>query len=245
MSGRNTSWEIEQHRSEIKFLVSRDKADRILTWAGSVLLPGPEGHDLGGGAYQTATLYFDTADLSAYHRCGSYRRARYRIRRHGHGGTVVLERKLRRQNLVRVRRTVVPLEDLPCLNQTSVDADWPGWWFHRRLRLRKLFAVRRVHYRRTALAGSTEEGLIRLTLDDELTATAVEEPSFRPVDGVLPLDVGTIVEISFPGRVPSLFKRLVEEFALKPVRISKFRLAIESVSPPGAVGATAIAKLNV
>ena len=240
MSERNISWEIEQHTSEIKFIVSGDMADQIRTWAGGILSPDSDGGNHNGDGFRTETLYFDTPDLLVYHRCGSYKRGKYRIRRYEHSGNVFLERKLRRQNMVCTRRTAVPLEDLAYLGKTSVNADWPGWWFHKRLLLRKLSAVRRVHYRRIALVGSTDEGPIRLTLDDELKALAVDKFAFGPVDGILPLSVGTIVEITFPGAVPAVFKRLVEEFALKPVRISKFRLAIESVPPAESLGAATL-----
>jgi hypothetical protein len=41
-----------------------------------------------------------------------------------------------------------------------------------------------------------------------------------------------IVELKFTETMPSVLRQLVEEFALQPVRVSKFRLTIEATRGP-------------
>ena len=123
---------------EIKFLVDGDTGARVLQAARASLGPDPHGSGLTGDQYRTTTLYFDTAELDVYHRRGSYRRAKFRVRRYGEGEVVFLERKLRTTEVLSKRRTPIPLEDLPQLSESSLDARWPGRWFRDRVQRRKL-----------------------------------------------------------------------------------------------------------
>jgi len=97
---------------------------------------------------------------------------------------------------------------------------------------RRLRPVCQVTYDRTARIVSTAEGLVRLTLDDNLRATAVEAPVFVRDAGEPFLPGHNILELKYHARVPAVFRRLIEEFALKPQTASKYRLATAAVREP-------------
>ena len=80
-------------------------------------------------------------------------------------------------------------------------------------------------YDRTARVASTAEGLVRLTLDSNLRATPVDAPAFVANAGESFLAGHNILELKYHARVPAVFRRLIEEFALKPQTASKYRLA--------------------
>jgi hypothetical protein len=229
--------ETREGASEIKFVVDAATAAGIRDRAREVLSPDPYASGPLADEYATTTLYFDTADHAVYNRRGSYRRAKYRVRRYGSGTLVFLERKLRTSEMVSKRRSAVRIEDLPLLTATAVDRNWIGAWFHERLLMRRLGSVVQVAYDRTARVGMTDAGPIRLTLDTHLRAIPVDVPDFQPMDEPAPLQTQTIVELKFRGAMPAVFKRIVEEFALLPERVSKYRLGIEAARPSVAADA--------
>ncbi len=196
-----------------------------------MLSPDPYAGGLNADEYLTTTLYFDTADHAVYRRRGSYRRAKHRIRRYGASDFVFLERKLRTAELLSKRRTIVRYDDLPLLTAESPDAGWEGRWFHERLLLRRLGVVCQVAYRRTARVGMTDYGPIRLTIDEDLRGLAVDRPEFNSTGPTTALARLTVVEMKFRAVMPAVFKRIIEEFAMRPEKISKYRLAIEAVRP--------------
>lgn len=222
--------EIRQNALEIKFDVDPDTAARIRQRARSLFAADPFASGPHADEYRTSTLYFDTEDFKVYQRKASYRRAKHRVRRYGNADLVFLERKLRTPDLVSKRRTIVRCDDLPMLSAPSPDAAWEGRWFQERLRLRKLGIVSQVTYWRTARVGMTDYGPFRLTIDEDLRAIATVAPEFRDVEGIR-MTERSIVEMKFRAVMPSLLRQLVEEFALEPAKISKYRLAIEAVRP--------------
>jgi hypothetical protein len=226
-----SSREIRESASELKFFLDTGTAARLLDRARRLLSPDPYAEGPSTDEYTTTTLYFDSRDFSVYRRNGSYGRAKYRVRRYGQGDVVFLERKLRTAEFVTKRRTLVPIEDLPLLTAPTPDLAWSGRWFHERLLMRRLAAVCQIAYRRTARVGMTDYGPIRLTLDRELRGLAVGAPEFLSAGGAVPLADRTILELKFRGAMPAIFKQLVEEFALRPGRLSKYRLGIEATRP--------------
>jgi hypothetical protein len=230
--------EIRESAFEIKFIVNPDTGQRIRERARELLAADPWASGPAADEYTITSLYFDTPDLAVYNRRGSYRRAKYRIRRYGQSDVVFLERKLRTSDLLTKRRTNVRLEDLPLLlnHDDSVDGAWPGHWFRKRVQKRRLGAVCQISYERTARIGVTDYGPIRLTIDNGLRASAVDGASFVPTEGALPVTESTIVEMKYRAGIPAVFKLLVEEFALEAQRISKYRLATECTRA-GAVNA--------
>ena len=219
--------------SEIKFLLDERQAPAVRAWARANLQPDPHGGGPFADAYTTSTLYFDTRELDVFNRRSSFGRAKYRVRRYGDAPSVFFERKLRQPGVLIKRRTVDSIDALQRLELNEAEAGWVGRWFHRRLLARRLRPVCQVTYDRTARIVSTAEGLVRLTLDDNLRATAVEAPVFVPGTGEPFLAGHNILELKYHARVPAVFRRLIEEFALKPQTASKYRLAVAAVRPTG------------
>jgi len=240
MTAQAASRETRENASELKFIVDPDTASGIRALVRTLLTPDPYASGPAADEYRTTSLYFDTEDLAVYHRRGSYRRAKYRVRRYGHGDVVFLERKLRTADVLTKRRTAVRIEQLAHLTSESVDPDWPGQWFRERVLMRRLSPVCLVSYRRMARVGVTDYGPIRLTIDDDVTGTMAHGAHFSDGHRQCPLTVETIVEMKFRAAMPAVFKRVVEEFALQPVRVSKYRLGMEATRP--SVGAYARAR---
>jgi len=210
---------------EIKFLLNPALAERVRGWARSRLRPDPNGQGPHGDGYQISSLYYDTEQLDVFHRRGSYGRGKYRIRRYGKSDWVFLERKLRTRRQLTKRRTMVELSDLDRLNEAETQNGWAGYWFYRRLRLRRLGPVCQLTYNRTARVAMTQYGPIRLTLDSHLRARPADSAWFSVAGGTAFCGDQVILELKFRQTMPLLFKSLVEEFALNPSRISKYRLA--------------------
>jgi len=78
---------------------------------------------------------------------------------------------------------------------------------------------------------------MRLTIDEGLQARRMDELLLSDAPGT-PVAAGRLIlEIKFRIELPSLFKRLIEEFALSPQPISKYRLAMDTLRRrPGGPG---------
>ncbi|HVZ21388.1 MAG TPA: polyphosphate polymerase domain-containing protein [Vicinamibacterales bacterium] len=226
LQGTSTS-ETREAAREIKFLVTPDVAASMLEWSRSRLMPDPHAGGQSGDEYQTASLYFDTATFAVYRRQGSYKRSKYRVRRYGSADVVFLERKLRTDQLLSKRRTIVPLADLPLVADPSVGAAWPAYWFAQRIASRQLRPACQIAYRRHARVGFGPYGPFRLTFDDEIVAQPASALAFEGIDGLRVLTSHTIVEMKFRVELPAVFKHLVETFALEPASISKYRLGLD------------------
>lgn len=214
---------------EVKFLVSAERAARILDWARPRLSADPHAGGPDGDEYRTTTIYLDTADLAVFNRRGSYGRSKYRIRRYDMSDVAFVERKLRTRELLSKRRTTVHTSTLPELFGDS-EPEKPHQWFVRRVGARQLSPVCQVSYRRHALVGHGPYGPMRLTFDDEVKAQANLTATFVP-DGGAPIIPGqVIVEMKFCIETPAVLKHLVETFALSPAGISKYRLSLAGLS---------------
>ena len=221
--------ETREAAREIKFLVAPDVAARILEWSRARMAPDPHASGAFGDEYRTTTLYFDTNAFAVYHRQGSFKRSKYRIRRYGTSDVVFLERKLRTSTMLSKRRTTIPIEDLPRLSQTDLDANWGGFWFQQRLAARRVAAVCQVTYSRHARVSSSPYGTVRLTFDNEIAAQPCYGPQFDPPAGLPVLSTHTIVEMKYRAVLPAVLRHLVEEFALEPTSVSKYRLSLDAL----------------
>ena len=215
--------------SELKFKIDASIAEHIREWARPRLLPDPHATGPNGDEYTTTTIYYDTQDLAVYHRRGSFGRSKYRIRRYNESDVVFLERKLRAGGIVSKRRTIVRVEDLGRLAGDEAERDWAGFWFHQRVLMRRLRPVCQVTYHRMARVAMTDYGPVRLTLDQDLQAIVVAGASYVPGPGTPMLPGRMILEMKFRVQMPAMFRQLAEAFALKPERLSKYRLAIEAL----------------
>jgi hypothetical protein len=225
MSPSTTTHEARASAWEIKFLVTPALAEQIRGWSRAHLMPDPNAQGAHGDKYRTTSLYFDTEELDVFRRRGSYGRGKYRIRRYGQGESVFLERKLRTRNQLTKRRSIVGLADLERLICAAPQRDWVGGWFHRRLLMRRLSPVCQVSYERTARVAMTQYGPIRLTLDEGLSGQPADGLCFSTAAGRPVCENQVILELKFRYAMPTLFKYLVEEFALNPQSLSKYRLA--------------------
>jgi hypothetical protein len=223
------SREIRPHAHEVKFIVSATTADGIRQWARQHLDRDPHGSGPFGDEYTTASLYFDNPESDVFHRRGSFGRSKYRIRRYGDEGFAFLERKMRQPAVLAKRRTVAPLTSLSRLSTPDQDEAWPGVWFHRRVVARRLAPVCQVRYARMARAILRDGEPVRLTLDADLCAVAVDAAAFTAAEGMPVLPGHNILELKYRGTLPAVFRRLVEEFALTPQIASKFRLGVAAI----------------
>lgn len=222
---------------ELKFLLDGARAGEVLAWARGQLRPDPHGDPARGGAYQTTTLYCDTANWQVYWRAPTYRRRKFRLRRYGAEELVYLERKTRRADRVAKLRTVAALGELPLL-AAPPGPDWPCGWFHRQLTARQLRPALLVSYDRVALIGEAAEGSLRLTFDRELHGRpwhGWELPAAW--DGAAFLRGQVICEMKFRTALPPLFKELMARFKLAPSKASKYRHGVAACGiDPGAAG---------
>jgi hypothetical protein len=216
---------------EVKFLLDPEHAARVQTWARDHLAPDPHGGGDHGDAYRTTTLYLDTADLDVFHRRGSYGRAKYRVRRYEASDLAFLERKLRRPRLLVKWRTSVAVPALDKLAAGGLAPDAPGGWFQRRIACRRLAPACVVTYTRLARLGTAEGAPVRLTLDGDLRAWPATGFALGASGaGRTALPGRHILELKYRGRLPAVFRRLVQDLALTPGGVSKYRLAIATVA---------------
>ena len=226
MSPSTETHENREFAAELKFLIPRELAEPIRDWVRPRLPADPHASTESNDGYQITSLYFDTDQFDVFHRRGSFRRSKYRIRRYGVSDVVFLERKLKTRGLVSKRRTVMALGELAHLAESQPDRGWAGGWFHRRLLWRKLKTVCQISYRRTARVLATPCGPIRLTIDVDLRTRNENGLGFTaPEDGELFLENHAIVEMKYLREIPTVFKLLAEEFELTQQPLSKYRLA--------------------
>lgn len=217
--------ENREFAAELKFLVPSSVGAQIRDWSRANLAADPYGSGVHQDEYHIHSIYFDTEDFDVFHRRGSYGRSKFRIRRYGENEMIFLERKLRTNGMLTKRRSTVTLGDLTRLAPTESNGSWDGSWYHRRLLLRRLRPVVQIGYHRTARVLMWSTGPVRLTLDEKVRATPVDGIQFRPEESTTLLHGQTILELKYRLEVPPVFKLLIEEFALSPTRMSKYRLA--------------------
>ena len=214
------------YTAEIKFLVNEATGIRIREWARERLAADPHGAGPNADEYRVSTLYLDTTERDVFHRRGSYGRSKYRVRRYGDEPRVFLERKLRTSSRLAKRRTDIPIDTLPLL-KAAADGDEETGWFRRRVVVRQLEPVCRVSYLRMARLAETPAGRMRMTLDSLLTASPADTYSLDGAGPAAFLNGHMILELKYRGTMPTVFRQLVDSFALAPGRASKYRTAAD------------------
>lgn len=214
---------------EIKFVLPSTLAAAALDWARIHLSPDPHAEVGQGDGYHVNSLYFDTPKLDVYHRKGSYGKAKYRIRRYGSEQSIFLERKLKSRGLVSKRRTRVPDWELPRLALPELEPEWVGYWFRRRLSARQLLPQCQIRYERVARLGMSPTGVIRFTIDRNVRGFRSDEYNVHDSGEWIPLlPDRCILELKFRQEMPHLFKSFIEQLALTPQPVSKYRLSIQA-----------------
>jgi len=221
-----SSRETRDWARELKFLVDEDRAPALRDWARAYLARDHFGSGPHGDQYTTTSLYFETPAFDVYHRRGSYGRSKFRIRRYGSSDIVFLERKFRTSRLLAKRRTTVPLDEMDNLESPAPARAWPGYWFHRRVLLRRLSPLVQMSYDRTARVGLGPTGTMRMTIDTNLRVLPMPDRAFIPGVGFPLIEGQCIVELKYRAEIPALFKELVETFKLAPSPVSKYRIGL-------------------
>jgi hypothetical protein len=210
---------------EVKFLARREQVDALRAWAREHLTADAHGGGPFGDAYETTSLYFETPEFDVYHRKGSYARSKFRVRRYGQANVAFLERKFRTDRLLAKRRTMVSAGDLERLAGVP-DPSWPGYWFHRRIVLRRLRPLVQMSYERTARVGEAPTGPVRMTIDTNLRVLPMPDRGFLPGTGFPLIENQVIVEVKYRVEPPALVRRFAETFQLAPQPVSKYRLGL-------------------
>jgi hypothetical protein len=220
------SRETRDFARELKFLLDERQAPALRQWARARLARDHFGSGPHGDDYTTTSLYFETPGFDVYHRRGSFGRSKFRIRRYGEADIVFLERKFRTSRLLAKRRTTVPIVEMDHLAGPTPVRSWPGYWFHRRVLLRRLDPLIQMSYDRTARVGMASAGPMRMTIDTNLRVLPMPDRAFIPGVGFPLIEGKCIMELKFRMHVPALFKELMETFTLAPSPVSKYRIGL-------------------
>lgn len=224
---------INRFTSETKLLADARLGDDIRAWARERLGPDPNGAGPFRDQYGVTSLYLDTDAHDVYHRRGSYGRSKYRIRHYENDESAFLERKLRTRLRLSKRRTRIPMAAVGGLRLDAVDPAHPGYWFLRRVQLRRLRPVCVIRYARTARMAETPEGPLRMTLDAAVLASPASAVTLQAAPASPLVEGRMILELKYSGVFPRLFKDLVDEFRLTPRPASKYRFAVLSLGLAG------------
>ena len=204
-----------------------------MAWARQFLDPDSHSDPQLGDAYYVNSLYLDTPDFDIFHRMTGFRQQKFRLRRYGRENLVWFEEKRKRNGLVRKRRVSVEQTDVASRIVGPSEPGWNGQWFRDKIDERRMRPVSQVTYRRFARLGITDEGPMRLTIDDRLTARLANgwQVPAAPLDGIGLLDGQRILELKFRGAMPLLFRSLVEKQQLQVTPFSKYRTSVEECVP--------------
>lgn len=218
---------------EIKFLIDETCAREVEAVLGPQMSLDPHADPGLGNAYRTTTVYCETPQFDVFRGLGVHKSRKYRLRSYAENPAVFLERKSRRGERVRKRRTAVPRGDLARLTQLPAE-DWSAAWFHRQVRERALGPICSVQYVRTAYVGGTDEGPLRLTFDRELKGSGADGWSPEFAAGGIPfLPDLVICEFKFRAALPSVFKSAIQDLQLVPAKVSKYRRCLDALGIAG------------
>lgn len=219
---------------ELKFLVTETVAQAVERWAAASMQADAFADASRGGAYQTTTLYLDTASRDVFHRAPGHRGRKFRLRRYGMDGQIHLERKTRRGDRVKKRRSDMPMSDLSLLVAPDTAPVWPGDWFRQTILFKGLLPACRVTYDRTAFVQLSTDGPLRLTLDRQIRGAATQQWDLTPVEeGEVLLPEHVICEFKFRGALPNLFKQVIQQLQLDAGSVSKYRRTMQAAGLSG------------
>jgi hypothetical protein len=209
---------------EMKFLVSDELAREIESRLSDVLEIDAHDDSAMGDGYQITTLYTDNHWLDVYYHEPPFRRHKYRLRRYGMEPHIFLERRSRWRDRVKKQRNTICAAELPRFAESIPAEDWAGTWFHRSLLEGNLHPVCRLSYHRMAYSSTIGERGMRLTFDRAVRGCLTDDWILEPfADGTPLLDGQVICEVKFCSVMPVVFKELVQDLRLQPIRISKYR----------------------
>ena len=209
---------------ELKFLLTEEQTLEVVERIAGRLVPDPHGDPTRGHAYDTTSLYCDTAQLDVFHRLGPGKRRKHRLRRYGVSPWIFLERKIKWGDRVKKRRTQVLDADLGLLIDPLSDGDWTGAWFQRHLQRRQLLPVCTIAYERIAFVGQSAEGPLRLTFDRNIRGTLTNAWRVDCLEDGMPILADQVIcEFKYQSALPALFKEIIQALHLTPSPVSKYR----------------------
>jgi len=215
---------------EWKFLVDEPLAVRIEEALRNTLRPDPHADEHLAGAYSVTTIYFDTPNQDVLRGLGRHKLRKYRVRRYGDATAYFLERKTKYGTQVRKRRDAVAEDRLATAMGADADTtprDAQGW-FGRQVARQQLRPSCRIQYLRRAYYGSNSEGRLRLTFDRDLRGAPVDGWSMRVTAAEVPILTEQVVcEFKFVRTMPSLFKKVIQDFQLQATGFSKYRIGMK------------------
>jgi hypothetical protein len=218
---------------EMKFLLDEALAQQVEERLRPLLVPDPHGDPEHGNAYHLRTLYCDTPERAVLHRRGRFRLFKLRLRQYGTSPRVFLERKSKRRETVRKRRTTILLDHLPLFAAGRPDSLGEASWFHRQLVRNRLAPVCSIEYERVAYYGNSGGEPVRLTFDRRIRGGLASEWSLAPHLSAQPILPELVVcEFKFRGALPALFKSVIAALQLVPRGVSKYRHGMQTFTAP-------------
>lgn len=214
---------------EVKCVAPIAAFDDIAAWLSDRLSVDPHGDKDRGGDYTIHTTCLDTPALDIFHGDGDDACTKHRLRRYGEEPWVHLERKVKSEGWVTKDRTRVPIESIGGLwtNGGAIPTD--ARWFRDGVIAGNLVPVRHMTYVRRAWF-TIDPTPFRITVDRRLEAASADGGAPGPRPGTAFLADSAIIEVKFRNALPLLFKELLENRALAPVRISKYRRAMRALT---------------
>ncbi len=239
-----TASQVHNKRIELKYLLDTRLSLEVRQWACENL--GVDGHcsECLGDSYEINTLYFDTPELSLFHRLSNAGKTKHRIRRYGDETTLWVETKRKKGNVVFKNRTASNESDVTGrLLNLGDDSPWCGDWFASRILERHLQPTIQVHYRRFARTSTLDGQGMRLTIDSRLQASPANSFNVASSSDKVNRELRTnaasveILELKFQNSMPHLFKQLLRMFSIPATGFSKYRTAVSmyEMSPTGTV----------
>ena len=141
-----------------------------------------------------------------------------------------VERKERKGDRVRKRRSRIDVAEHHHLAAAAPRAEWSGDWFHRELLERQLRPVCRIAYERVAYLGVIDGGTVRVTFDRHVRGEPTDGWAVQPVASPTVLLPGRVIgEFKFRLALPGLFKGVVETLGLATSPVSKYRLFMQTL----------------
>jgi len=214
---------------ELKFLLSEERAVAVEERARQALALDKYADPARGNAYPILSLYTDSPEFDVYRRSQAAGGCKFRVRRYGGRGPMFVEQKIKTGDRVRKRRAQVDPGNLAAIARGQAPTGWTGCWFGDGVADLRLRPICRIAYDRVAYLGTADGGTVRITFDRNVRGAGEEKWEVEPVDEAPVLLEGDVIcEFKFRLALPGLFKSMVEEFALTPCAVSKYRRFMES-----------------
>lgn len=234
-------------RYELKYVIPTSWRSRIVDLIGPFAKADPQAGDIGYGrqGYQVHSLYFDTAQLSDYYERLAHTKVRNRLRARTYDRPearrpVFLENKRKCGRMVIKHRSKLadssqwlecaePEPWLSLCEKADGSLDYAASVFQQLVENGQRRPVTVVRYEREAFVPrGPDPGMVRLTLDHDVRASAAETAHdlFAPSQVSLIPPEWMVMELKFRRFAPAWMHSLRQELAIQAVPVSKFGLSV-------------------